>query len=67
VKLAALIDRGGRELPIQGDFVGKTISATKGDDVIVSLKEAGGNDEVILKSRVKAEPAEHKTRKRGKK
>ena len=67
VKLAALIDRGGRELPIQADYVGKTISTTKGDDVIVSLRETGGNDEVILKPRAKTGSTEAKPRKQVKK
>lgn len=48
VRLAVLIDRGGRELPIRADFVGKNIPASSTDDVKVSLKERGGNDEVTL-------------------
>ena len=33
IVLAILIDRGGRELPIQADFVGQTISLEKGEQI----------------------------------
>lgn len=49
VRLAVLIDRGGRELPIRADFVGKNIPSSANDDVRVLLSESGGNDEVLLK------------------
>ena len=48
VSLAVLIDRGGRELPIRADFVGKNIPSSANDDVKVSLVERGGSDEVLL-------------------
>lgn len=48
VRLAVLIDRGGRELPIRADFVGKNIPSSANDDVKVSLVERGGSDEVLL-------------------
>lgn len=49
IKLAVLVDRGWRELPIQADYVGKTIK-TKADEVIkVMLKATDGKNEVILK------------------
>ena len=48
VRLAVLIDRGGRELPIRADFVGKNIPSSSKDDVRVSLVERGGTDEVLL-------------------
>ena len=45
VRLAALVDRGGRELPIQPDFVGETLDA--GDKrVNVRLREIDGRDAV---------------------
>jgi len=36
VKLAVLVDRGWRELPIQPDFVGRTIESQRSDKVIVT-------------------------------
>ncbi|MCP4871776.1 MAG: bifunctional pyr operon transcriptional regulator/uracil phosphoribosyltransferase PyrR [Proteobacteria bacterium] len=44
VKLAVLVDRGWRELPIQADFVGRTIESQRTDKVIVTT------DSVELKS-----------------
>lgn len=49
VQLAALIDRGHRELPIQPDFVGKTIPTAKKEDVKVEVYEVDGVDRVIIK------------------
>jgi pyrimidine operon attenuation protein/uracil phosphoribosyltransferase len=48
VRLAVLVDRGGRELPIRADFVGKNIPSSRHDDVVVKLKERGGVDSVLL-------------------
>ena len=39
VRLAVLIDRGGRELPISADFVGRTVNAPPGCRVQVKLRE----------------------------
>lgn len=48
IQLAALVDRGGRELPIQPDFVGMTIMAGDTEQVDVLLKESADRDEVIV-------------------
>ncbi len=48
VRLAVVIDRGGRELPIQPDVVGKHVEAERGDRVDVFVQEIDGRDEVIL-------------------
>jgi pyrimidine operon attenuation protein/uracil phosphoribosyltransferase len=48
IGLAVLIDRGGRELPIQADVVGKKVSARRGDRVDVLLEEVDGRDSVEL-------------------
>jgi pyrimidine operon attenuation protein/uracil phosphoribosyltransferase len=48
IQLAALVDRGHRELPIKADFVGKNIPTSMTDKVRVRLKEAQGTDEVVL-------------------
>ncbi len=49
IKLAVLIDRGLRELPIQPDFVGKIYPTSKKELVCVNLKEVDGEDSVFLR------------------
>ena len=51
VKLAALIDRGLRELPIQPDFVGLQVQTTAQESVRVMLAERGEPDRVVLRER----------------
>ncbi len=46
VRLAVLIDRGHREVPIRPDFVGKNIPTALVQDVRVSLAETDGEDSV---------------------
>ncbi len=48
VSLAVVVDRGGRELPIQPDVVGKLIDAPQNARVDVFVTELDGRDEVIL-------------------
>lgn len=48
VQLAALIDRGHRELPIKADFVGKNIPTSLKERIVVHLVEDGGTDSVRL-------------------
>jgi len=48
IALAVLIDRGGRELPIQPDVVGKVVSVPAGHRVDVFVKELDDKDAVIL-------------------
>jgi pyrimidine operon attenuation protein / uracil phosphoribosyltransferase len=48
VALAVLVDRGGRELPIQPDVVGMNVDAPRGARVDVLIKELDGRDEVVL-------------------
>ncbi len=48
IQLAALIDRGHRELPIRADYVGKNIPTAQHEDVQVLLEEIDGVDEVRL-------------------
>ena len=51
VKLAVLIDRGHRELPIAADFVGRVMVTSKDDKVTVMLTpDDSGNDTVSLDS-----------------
>ncbi|MDI6732031.1 MAG: bifunctional pyr operon transcriptional regulator/uracil phosphoribosyltransferase PyrR [Candidatus Margulisbacteria bacterium] len=49
VQLAALIDRGHRELPIHPDFTGKIIPTAKKENVKVEVMEVDGADRVIIK------------------
>lgn len=48
VRLAVLIDRGHRELPIQADHVGKDLPTTSGSHVRVRIAEVDGRDAVTL-------------------
>ena len=48
IALAVLIDRGGRELPIQPDVVGKTVDIRATQRVDVLVKELDGRDAVIV-------------------
>lgn len=52
IRLAVLVDRGGRELPIQPDFVGLTLTDVPRDHrVNVRLKETDGKDEISVEPR----------------
>ena len=52
IRLAVLVDRGGRELPIQPDFVALTLSDVARDyRVNVRLKEVDGVDEIVVEPR----------------
>lgn len=66
VRLAVLIDRGGRELPIRADFVGKNIPTNPKDKVSVALAERGGEDSVILTHEKSAETKKRAARGRKK-
>ncbi|HHY64319.1 MAG TPA: bifunctional pyr operon transcriptional regulator/uracil phosphoribosyltransferase PyrR [Clostridiaceae bacterium] len=48
IQLAALIDRGHRELPIRTDYVGKNIPTSKAEVVVVHIKEYDGDTSVCL-------------------
>jgi pyrimidine operon attenuation protein/uracil phosphoribosyltransferase len=48
VRLYSLIDRGGRELPIQPDRVGERLSVPHSDRVEVRLKEVDGQEGVFV-------------------
>ena len=50
VRLATLIDRGHRELPIRPDFVGKNLPSARDERVNVRLAETDGVDEVTIES-----------------
>jgi pyrimidine operon attenuation protein / uracil phosphoribosyltransferase len=48
IELAVLVDRGHRELPIQADYVGKTVVTGKNETVNVRLREKDGEDRVVI-------------------
>ena len=48
IMLAVLVDRGGRELPIQPDVVGKQVEVRKGGRVDVFVPALDGRDEVVV-------------------
>jgi pyrimidine operon attenuation protein / uracil phosphoribosyltransferase len=48
VRLAVLVDRGHRELPIRADHVGKNLPSARGERVMVRLEEHDGYDEVRI-------------------
>ncbi len=48
IQLAALVDRGHRELPIKADFVGLSVPTSPEETVRVCLQEDGDVDEVRL-------------------
>lgn len=48
VKLAVLVDRGHRELPIRPDFIGKNLPTSADERVNVRLLEIDGIDEVVI-------------------
>jgi pyrimidine operon attenuation protein/uracil phosphoribosyltransferase len=49
IRLAVLVDRGGRELPIQADFVGLTMPDVPPDHrVNVRLTETDGEDQILV-------------------
>ena len=51
IQLAALVDRGHRELPIRADFVGKNIPTRQSELVRVRLAETDGIDDVCILER----------------
>jgi pyrimidine operon attenuation protein/uracil phosphoribosyltransferase len=48
IQLAALVDRGHRELPIRPDYVGKNIPTSQEQRVNVRVQEVDGVDEVTI-------------------
>ncbi len=48
VRLAVLVDRGHRELPIRADHVGKNLPTSTDEDVRVLLEEVDGEDAVLI-------------------
>jgi pyrimidine operon attenuation protein/uracil phosphoribosyltransferase len=50
VRLAVLVDRGHRQLPIRADFVGKNLPTSSDERISVRLTETDGIEEVTITS-----------------
>ena len=50
VKLAVLVDRGHRELPIRADFVGKNLPTAREERIRVNLTESDSENSVVIES-----------------
>ena len=50
VRLAVLVDRGHRELPIRADFVGKNLPTSRDERIQVQLFEVDGSNGVVIES-----------------
>jgi pyrimidine operon attenuation protein/uracil phosphoribosyltransferase len=48
IRLAVLVDRGHRELPVRADHVGKNVPTSREEVIRVHLREVDGLDEVII-------------------
>lgn len=48
IRLAVLIDRGHRELPIRADYVGKNVPTSSREIISVRLREEDGEDKVTV-------------------
>jgi pyrimidine operon attenuation protein/uracil phosphoribosyltransferase len=57
VQLAALIDRGHRELPIRADFIGKNLPTSREEAVQVMMTEQDGIDRVIILEQTEHTPS----------
>jgi pyrimidine operon attenuation protein/uracil phosphoribosyltransferase len=55
VRLAVLVDRGHRDLPIRADFVGKNLPTSLAETVTVRLEEIEGEDEVTITGQLAAD------------
>jgi pyrimidine operon attenuation protein/uracil phosphoribosyltransferase len=52
IQLAALIDRGHRELPIEANFVGKKITTKESEVVEVRLREIDAEDAIYVMEKI---------------
>ncbi|MBO4795737.1 MAG: bifunctional pyr operon transcriptional regulator/uracil phosphoribosyltransferase PyrR [Clostridia bacterium] len=48
IQLAVLVDRGHRELPIRGDYVGKNVPTSRKEIIAVRVPEYDGQKEVVI-------------------
>jgi len=57
IRLAVLIDRGHRELPIRADHVGKNVPTSREEIVHVHVAEIDGSDEVTISRQIRTTEA----------
>jgi pyrimidine operon attenuation protein/uracil phosphoribosyltransferase len=55
IQLACLVDRGGRELPIQPDYLGVTVAPKRSEYVSVRFNETDGEDVVLITKKADGE------------
>jgi pyrimidine operon attenuation protein/uracil phosphoribosyltransferase len=48
IRLAVMVDRGHRELPIRPDYIGKNLPTSRRETVAVMLREHDGVDRVVI-------------------
>jgi pyrimidine operon attenuation protein/uracil phosphoribosyltransferase len=48
IRLAVIVDRGHREIPIRADFVGKNVPTSKREVVMVKIEEIDRHDGVSI-------------------
>ena len=48
IRLAILVDRGHRELPIRADYIGKNVPTSRAERVLVNLAETDGEEGVVV-------------------
>ena len=48
IRLAVLVDRGHRELPIRPDFVGKNVPTSQREIIKVKVQEIDEKEEVVV-------------------
>lgn len=48
IQLLELVDRGGRELPIRADYVGKNVPSAKSEHIRVEFTELGANEDALI-------------------
>ena len=53
IRLAVIVDRGHRELPIKADFVGKNLPTSDNEHIHVQIEEVDGKDLIYMDSEKK--------------
>jgi pyrimidine operon attenuation protein/uracil phosphoribosyltransferase len=48
IRLAVLVDRGHRQLPIKANYIGKNLPTSRDENVQVLLEEQGEEDRVVI-------------------
>ncbi len=48
IRLAVLVERGHRQLPIRADYVGQEVRTAEGEEILVRVREEDGEDAVYL-------------------